>query len=249
MADFDTIVVGAGHNGLIAAAFLAREGLRVAVLERRANVGGAAGTIELWPGHRVDVGAATHLVFRQTGIAEELGLEEHGLTYLEFDPQFVAHFPDGTVIHFWRDLDRTCESIARLSRHDADAYRRFVNTWAPVAPLFLDLFASPPSVCGTAGRLWRHLHSEGPHIVELLAGFASSPRARLVKYFIDPRVRAALAFPAAQTGVPSDTAGAEATVLWRAMSHAWGNPAPRGGSGALAVSAGASSSSGSSAGS
>ncbi|MDB4929674.1 MAG: dependent oxidoreductase, partial [Myxococcaceae bacterium] len=234
MADVDVIVVGAGHNGLIAAAYLARAGMRVAVLERRANLGGAAGTVELWPGHRVDVGASAHVVFKQTGIAEDLGLAEHGLEYLEFDPQYVAQFPDGTAIHFWRDLDRTCESIARLSPGDAEAYRRFVHTWAPVGPFFLDLFSSPASVSGAAARVWAQLRRGGPGAVELLAGLASSPRALLDKYFRDPRLRAALAFSAAQTGVPTNTAGAGATVLWRAMGHAWGNPTPRGGSGALA---------------
>ncbi len=234
MADVDVVVVGAGHNGLIAAAYLARAGMRVTVLERRANLGGAAGTVELWPGHRVDVGASAHVVFKQTGIAEELGLAEHGLEYLEFDPLYVALFPDGTAIHFWRDLDRTCESIARLSPVDAVAYRRFVQTWAPVAPLFLDLFSSPASVSGAAARVLAQLRRGGPGVFDLLGGLASSPRALLAKHFHDPRLQAALAFSAAQTGVPIDTAGSGATLLWWAMGHAWGNPAPRGGSGALA---------------
>ncbi len=234
MADYDVVVVGAGHNGLIAAAYLARAGLRVAVLERRSNLGGAAGTIELWPRHRADLGASAHVVFKQTGIAEELGLAEHGLEYLEFDPMYVAMFPDGTAIQFWRDLDRTCESIARVSPEDAEAYRRFVRTWAPVAPLFLDLFTSPASLPAAAGHLWAQLRRGGPGAIELVTGLASSPRALLRRYFRDPRLQAALAFSAAQTGVPTDTAGAGATLLWWAMSHAWGNPAPRGGSGALA---------------
>jgi phytoene dehydrogenase-like protein len=234
VADYDVVVVGAGHNGLVAAAYLAREGLRVAVLERRANLGGAAGTVELWPGHRVDVGASAHVVFKQTGIAEELGLAAHGLEYLEFDPMYVALFPDGTALHFWRDLDRTCASIARVSPEDAERYRRFVHTWAPAAPFFLDLFTAPASLPAAAGHVWAQLRRGRPDAFELLTGLASSPAAVLRRYFRDPRLQAALAFSSAQTGVPADTPGAGATLLWWAMGHAWGNPAPRGGSGALA---------------
>jgi phytoene dehydrogenase-like protein len=238
LADYDVIVVGGGHNGLIAAAYVARAGLRVAVLERCAQLGGASATVELLPGHRVDVGASTHLVFRQTGIAEELGLAEHGLRYLEADPMFVALCPDGSAIHFWRDLDRTCESIARLSPVDAEAYRRFVTTWAPVAPFFLDLFSSAPSITGATGHFLAQLRRAGPGAFELLAGLASSPQALLRKYFRDPRLQGALAFSAAQTGVPLGMRGAGASLLWWAMGHAWGNSVPEGGSGALAEALG-----------
>jgi phytoene dehydrogenase-like protein len=234
LADYDVVVVGGGHNGLIAAAYLAREGLRVAVIERKTVLGGAAATTELWPGHHADVGAASHVVFKQTGIAEDLGLAEHGLQYLDFDPMYVALEPGGPGIHFWRDLDRTCESIAAVSPEDAEAYRRFVQTWAPVAPFFLDLFTASPSVTGAAGHFWAQLRRGGPGVVELLAGLASSPAALVRKHFRHPLVQATLAFASAQTGLPTGTAGAGGALVWWAMSHAWGHPAPRGGSGALA---------------
>lgn len=234
MFDTDIAVVGGGHNGLIAAAYLARSGLRVTVLERRHELGGAAATHTPWPGHRVDAGASAHIVFYQTGIAEELGLAEHGLEYLTFDPMYVSFLPDGSTIEFWRDLDQTCTSIARISPADADAYRRFVQTWAPAAPLLLDLFSSPASITAATTHFWKQLWRKGPHLFELLRGFAESPATLVRRLFRDPRVQAPLLFSAAQTGVAPQTAGAGATLLWFAMSHQWGIPAPRGGSGMLA---------------
>jgi phytoene dehydrogenase-like protein len=224
LADYDIVVVGGGHNGLIAAAYVARAGLKVALLERSAHLGGAAAAVELWPGNHVDVGAGTRVVFCQTGIAEDFGLAEHGLTYLEFDPMFVAFFPDGTSIHFWCDLDRTCESIARLSPADAENYRRFVQTWTPIAPFFLDLFGSPPSLAGAARHMLAQLRRPGPRAFELLSGLAASPKALLRKYFSDPRLQSALAFSSAQTGVPTETRGSGASRLWFAMGHKWETP-------------------------
>ena len=83
---YDCIVVGAGHNGLICACYLAKAGHRVLVIERRPVVGGAVCTEEIVPGYRFDVGSSAHIMFRSTPIMEELRLAEHGLEYLEMDP-------------------------------------------------------------------------------------------------------------------------------------------------------------------
>ncbi|MEM6602215.1 MAG: FAD-dependent oxidoreductase, partial [Verrucomicrobiota bacterium] len=110
--NLDVAIIGAGHNGLTCAAYLAKQGLRVHVLERRDRVGGAVCThTDLIPGYRIDVGSSVHIMVKMTPILEELELEKKfGLEYIEMDPW--AYYPiPGTDqgITFYRDLDRTVE--------------------------------------------------------------------------------------------------------------------------------------------
>ncbi|UCH26134.1 MAG: NAD(P)/FAD-dependent oxidoreductase [Trueperaceae bacterium] len=109
--DFDVITVGAGHNGLIASAYLAQAGYKVGVFERREVVGGAVTTEELVPGYRFDLGGSAHILIRLTPIIEELGLERFGLEYLELDPLFFAPFPDGDALFFHRDEAKTIAEL------------------------------------------------------------------------------------------------------------------------------------------
>src|SRR5918997_6202580 len=106
----DVVIVGAGHNALVAACYLARDGLDVEVVERREVVGGAVSTVERFPGYRMDVGSSAHIMVRHTGIVEELDLAACGLEYQDLDPWGFAPFGD-RAIAFWVDLDRTCASI------------------------------------------------------------------------------------------------------------------------------------------
>src|SRR2546421_4617023 len=91
----DVVVIGAGHNGLIAACYLARAGLDVEVVERDTVAGGAVSTVERFPGYRVDRGSSAHIMIRHTGIVEDLALEAAGLRYLECDPWGFAPFWTG----------------------------------------------------------------------------------------------------------------------------------------------------------
>ncbi len=126
---FDFVVAGAGHNSLVCSAYLARAGYRVLVLEGRPTIGGGCKTAEVClPGFKEDLCSSVHGGIQNNPLLRnhELPLREYGLEYLEPDPVMHIPFLDGVSITVWRDLDRTCESIARFSRKDAETFRRLV---------------------------------------------------------------------------------------------------------------------------
>ena len=121
MASFDAIVIGAGHNGLTCAAYLARAGLKVIVVERTDRVGGACVTEELFPGFRIST-ASYSLSLLLPAVTKELGLE---LDIRGKDPVAFAPVEDGGGLCLWSDRAKASEEIARFSRKDAEAYPRF----------------------------------------------------------------------------------------------------------------------------
>ena len=121
---YDAIVVGGGHNGLTCAAYLARAGMRVCVLERRHVLGGACVTEEVWPGQRVS--RASYVVsMLQPKIVSDLRLHDYGYEAVPLDPSYATFGSDGRPILFFDDTARTQESIARYSREGRAAYPRF----------------------------------------------------------------------------------------------------------------------------
>src|ERR671932_2774302 len=133
---YDVVVAGGGHNSLITAAYLARAGYDVVVLDSRNVLGGGAATEELTiPGFRFDSCSTGHTLIQPNPVLrdDELGLKsEYGLEY--FNPDPIAHvvFPDGESFTHWLDLDRTCDELARFSRRDAEAYRRNLAEFADI---------------------------------------------------------------------------------------------------------------------
>ena len=143
---YDVAVIGGGHNGLATAALLAGRGLRVVVLERREQVGGACVTEEIFPGFRVST-AAYLVSLMQQRVVDELELERFGYRVDPKDPAFFSLFPDGRTLTMWQDPSRTVAEIGRFSEADADAYPLYgehVDRLARVIePL---LFVTPPRV-------------------------------------------------------------------------------------------------------
>ena len=153
MPDFDAIVVGAGHNGLVCAAYLARDGLRTLLLEARDSVGGCASS-ESFAGAMVNICNCDHVTFRTTPVMEELRLGDHGLSYLEVDPgQLGVPWPSGNgdpsrawpVFH---DVERTVEVLSRLYPDEVDGYRRYVAAAVPALQLVLAAAVDPPTPGG-----------------------------------------------------------------------------------------------------
>src|SRR5215813_3548138 len=124
-ASYDAVVIGAGHNGLTCACYLARAGLKVAVLERSETVGGMTISEEITaPGHLSDVHASGYLVAKLSPTPDELGLADQGLRLITPDPNWAQIFPDGRSLLIGRDVESTAASMARFSARDADTWRK-----------------------------------------------------------------------------------------------------------------------------
>ena len=121
---YDAVVVGAGHNGLVAAAYLGRAGLKVALLESREILGGPVGTYEFMPGYKTAFSNSPGSF--EPRIIQELELERHGLHFRRMDPTLVHHFPEKPFIS-WRDRSRTDEQLNRLCPGEADRFHNLVQ--------------------------------------------------------------------------------------------------------------------------
>jgi phytoene dehydrogenase-like protein len=134
---YDIVFAGAGHNNLVTAAYAARAGFRVLVLEGAARIGGDTTSEELTlPGFIHDPCATAHNLIQSNPLMRynELQLDRYGLQYLFPDPVFTMPFLDGTCLTMWRDVERTCTELARLSPADADAYGRLLADWDLMSP-------------------------------------------------------------------------------------------------------------------
>jgi phytoene dehydrogenase-like protein len=143
LAAYDAIVVGAGHNGLVAAAYLARAGVRVLVVERRGRVGGIADTVEIAPGFRAPAVAQTVGRLRPS-IVRELGLRGHGLSLVAPDVRAFAPGPDGRAITLWADPSLTAEGLRDRSAHDAERFVGFDRLVRSIGRFLAEVNASTP---------------------------------------------------------------------------------------------------------
>jgi phytoene dehydrogenase-like protein len=147
---YDVIVVGAGHNGLLVAAYMAKAGLKTLVLEKEKWLGGSTSTVECTvPGFKHDLGGTMHSAIQGNPVIanDELGLKrKYGLKYLYPEMSASNVFDDGTSLTFWHSLDKTCDEIAKFSQEDAEAYRKFNQMTMPMMPLLgQGMFSAPPT--------------------------------------------------------------------------------------------------------
>jgi phytoene dehydrogenase-like protein len=237
---YDVAVIGGGHNGLTSACYLAKAGLKVAVLERRGIVGGAVCTQDdLIPGYKIDVGSSVHIMIHLTPVVRELELEKFGLEYIEMDPW--AYYPvegSGKGISFHKDIEKTCASIAQFSEKDAESYRKFCEVWGELNEGIFETFLKPPTPGNLFGTIFkrnlfnprsRKLWSSLDLTRQLMAPYGQV----IEEWFEDARVRTALAWLAAQSGPPPAELASGDLVGWNAMIHRSGAKRAKGGSGAL----------------
>lgn len=143
---FDIVVAGAGHNSLVAAAFLAKGGYRCLILEGRPILGGGVKSAEVTlRGFIHDTCSSAHNGIHGSPIIQhdELKLGEYGLEYIYPDPVFHMPFPDGSYLTQWRDLDRTCAEFTKFSKKDGEAYRRMITEYELVKPILTAVAYTP----------------------------------------------------------------------------------------------------------
>jgi len=173
---YDAVIVGGGHNGLVAAAYLARAGRSVLVLERRSIVGGACVTEEIHPGFRCSTTSYVCSLLRPV-VIEELRLHEHGFELLPCDTSFVP-FPDGRHMLLGLGDREDADMIARFSQRDAEAYPRFNAAMQRLADFLRPtLDRTPPDLASPGPRDLFELLRQGLRLRRL----APEDRALFIK--------------------------------------------------------------------
>ena len=146
MATFDGIIIGGGHNGLTLGAYMSRAGLKVCVLESTAAIGGGCSTQEpTLPGFRSNLHSNFYIAWANAPLTRDLELHRFGFSTIEPPVQQGLAFRDGTALTIHKDIGKSCASIARFSRRDADTYREMHEAYAvKMRPLFAALMYNPP---------------------------------------------------------------------------------------------------------
>ena len=155
MNNYDIIIIGGGHNGLVAACYLAKAGLKTLVLERREIVGGASVTEEIHPGFRCSTLAHSAAPFFPQ-IAKDLDLARHGLEIITPEARVLALAPDGRSTCIYNETARTISEIEKCSRRDAESYPEFERSFARIGKVLRPLLTmTPPAIeHPSKGELW-----------------------------------------------------------------------------------------------
>ncbi|WP_414622002.1 beta-carotene ketolase CrtO [Calothrix sp. CCY 0018] len=245
MQQYDVVIIGAGHNGLVCAAYLLKAGYSVALLEKRSIPGGAATTEELLPkeapGFKFNLCAIDHEFIHLGPVVEELELEKYGLEYLYCDPVVFCPHPDGKYFLGHKSLDKTCAEIARYSQRDAVKYKEFTEYWQRALGAMIPMFNAPPkSILDIAGNynitkikdLFSVIGSVDKTL-DFIRNMLTSGEDILNEWFDSEFLKAPLARLCAELGAPPSQKTLAIGAIMMAMRHNPGMARPRGGTGAL----------------
>ncbi|MBU1053684.1 MAG: NAD(P)/FAD-dependent oxidoreductase [Proteobacteria bacterium] len=239
MSKYDVIIAGAGHNGLMAGAYLAKAGLNVCVVEHQDKIGGGAQTRELTlPGFKHDVCSTWHGFIAPNPVIKDDELElqaKYGLKYLKPEVMTGVIFDDDSVFVLHQNLDKTCQSIAKISEHDAVAYRKF-HDWSirMLDMLTMGMFNPPPPFGAQMAMM-----DQSPEGRELIRAQMISAWDVVDEIFENDKIKIALSRYASEAMINPFVKGTGFTLfIFIPMIHKYGGGIPEGGSGELSEAMG-----------
>ena len=233
MAKYDIVIIGGGHNGLTVGAYLAKAGVSVCLIEAKPYVGGGVVTREATlPGFKHDIYSTAHVFIPTNPLIrdDELKLvSKYGLKYMNPDPVAAVIFSDQSAITFYKDIDKTCESIAKISERDAGAYRKFVEWTIPnIDMMLIGMYSPPPQFGQMLSMLEKSEQGQ-----EMLLALLKSPLQIAEDWFENDKMKIALTRLVAEVLISPKTGGCGANLFAGAMMHKYGFAFPEGGSGKL----------------
>ncbi len=245
MEVYDVIIIGAGHNGLVCAAYLLQAGYRVLLLEKRPVPGGAATTEEALPieapGFKFNLCAIDHEFIFLGPIIEELQLHQYGLKYLTCDPHTFCPHSNGNYFLAHQSIEKTQAHISRYSQRDAEKYGEFIQYWSNLMSAVAPFFNAPPQAVLEIAKNYRlqnlkdlvAIAGSKDKALNFIRTMITSPEDVLNEWFDTEIVKAPLARLAAEIGAAPSQKGITSGLMMLAMRHSPGMARPQGGTGAL----------------
>lgn len=227
--------MGAGHNGLICAAYLANAGIPTLIVEARPSVGGCASTEVALGGAAVNICNCDHAMIRSTPIAEELRLAEHGLRYLDVDPTYAyQHWDGGDTWFLFNDIERTIASLQHSYPDEVSNYRRYLKQALPAAQMVIEIGQDTPTPGTVARKTAAKARTASKAVPTLLSWSKRSVGDVVRSFFSAPQLQSPVVSTGPSVwGLSPEFGGTGLGALGYAMRHAVQIGRPVGGSGAL----------------